>query len=1003
MVTSYEIANAYIALTVKAPGIRNDIARELGSSSVTSEVAKQGQSIGGVMLGAVAGAAAAATSKAISLISGSIGAAVSRVDTMSNFPKIMANLGYSAEDASASIDTMSSKLMGLPTSLNAMTGVVQQLAPLTGGLDEATELSLALNNALLAGGKPTEIQANAMEQYVQQLAVGKVDMTAWRSMVAAMPGQLNQLAQELVGVGANSMDLYAAMQDGTVSFEQFNGAILKLNDEGTAGFASFSAQAKDATGGISTGWENLQTAVTRNLANIIEKLKPVIDAVIRAGTDIANALGPVVVAIADFALNSEAAIPILAGLGAVLLAALAPAIWSAVQATWAFTGALLANPVTWIVLAIGALVAAIVALAMNWDAVTTAVGSAFSWLWETIIRPVVDWIVDAWNLLGSVAAWVYESILKPAFEGIAAVATWLYETILKPVFDGIGAVVGFVAGAIGLAVDLVVNYFRFWGAIAVWLWQNAVQPVFQAIGDVFTWIWSTVIQPVINWITGALNFLGLVVQVLWATYVQPVFNAIGAVFTWIWGTIIQPVITWITDALNFLGLAFRIAYEQFIKPAFDGIGQALSSTWSWIDQYVFKPFRDGIDLIVRGFQIGADAIGKAWDGIKQAAAMPINFVLDTVWNKGLRSFWNDLVGNLGLSDMKLPPAPLVRFASGGVMPGYTPGRDVHQFYSPTGGFLALSGGEAIMRPEFTRAVGGPAGVDRLNAMARNGQAFAGGGVFDAIGSFAGDVWENIQNAASVAWEFLSNPGAAIQKHVVDGIIRPLMADQNIFGQTVGGLAIKTVKDMAGMFANAAPAAETGKGMGWEAMWNVVKNAVPGAVMTSNFRPGAKTVNGYTSMHSLGRAIDLIPASMSTFNQVKRLFPNATELIYTPAGMGQLYQGKPFNGWSDAVKRQHYNHVHLAMNQGGVVPKLYDQGGWLPHGGVAVNRSGRPEAVLSPAESSALRDGRFGMPSELVVVDVNGELIGRMRVEASGVVAAAAHADDIAWRSGRKSL
>src|SRR5690606_24295587 len=111
---------------------------------------------------------------------------------------------------------------------------------------------------------------------------------------------------------------------------------------------------------------------------------------------------------------------------------------------------------------------------------------------------------------------------------------------------------------------------------------------------------------------------------------------------------------------------------------------------------------------------------------------------------------------LGLKDMVLPAAPLVKFASGGVLPGFTPGRDVHQFYSPTGGRLALSGGEAIMRPEFTRAVGGVAGVNRLNAMARSGQAFKDGGVFGGLASFAGDVIDNVGSAFSLVGDFLSD-------------------------------------------------------------------------------------------------------------------------------------------------------------------------------------------------------------------------------------------------------
>lgn len=54
-----------------------------------------------------------------------------------------------------------------------------------------------------------------------------------------------------------------------------------------------------------------------------------------------------------------------------------------------------------------------------------------------------------------------------------------------------------------------------------------------------------------------------------------------------------------------------------------------------------------------------------------------------------------------------------------VLPGWTPGRDVHQFYSPTAGRLALSGGEGIARPEFVAALG-PARWDALNHAARTG-------------------------------------------------------------------------------------------------------------------------------------------------------------------------------------------------------------------------------------------------------------------------------------------
>ncbi len=79
-------------------------------------------------------------------------------------------------------------------------------------------------------------------------------------------------------------------------------------------------------------------------------------------------------------------------------------------------------------------------------------------------------------------------------------------------------------------------------------------------------------------------------------------------------------------------------------------------------------------------------------------------------------------------------------ALGGVLPGYTPGQDVHVFTSPTGGQLHLSGGEAVMRPEWTAAMGADE-VTRLNNIARTqgvggvreAMKFANGGVIDKLG------------------------------------------------------------------------------------------------------------------------------------------------------------------------------------------------------------------------------------------------------------------------------
>nr|DAN98934.1 MAG TPA: tail tape measure [Caudoviricetes sp.] len=251
-------------LNKQISGVGDQVGTKLGSE------AGHGFSKGLLGVGAIVGAAAQMTQKAMSAISSSIGSAVSRADQMNNFPKVMANLGYSSEDASNSIKKIGKALDGLPTSSAVMSGMVQQLAPLTSSLDEATTISLALNDAMLAGGASTMEQENALTQYTQMLSAGTVDMQAWRSIQAAMPGQLNQVAEALLGAGKNGNDLYAAMKKGKVSFSDFNKAIVDLDKNGFGQYASFAQQAKDATQGIGTAIENMHNRIAKAVQKVIE-------------------------------------------------------------------------------------------------------------------------------------------------------------------------------------------------------------------------------------------------------------------------------------------------------------------------------------------------------------------------------------------------------------------------------------------------------------------------------------------------------------------------------------------------------------------------------------------------------------------------------------------------------------------------------------------------------------------------------------------------------------
>lgn len=273
---AYNLATAYVPIVPSMEGVGKAIEKAFGDASKTTG-SKTGQSIGQGLsvgfaskVGAVAGIASNVFGKVASVVTSSLGSAIDRADQMNNFPKVMKNLGYSSEDAAASIRKITNALDGLPTTSSAMTGMVQQLAPLTSNLDEATDIALAFNNAMLAGGASTMEQENALTQYTQMLSAGKVDMQAWRSIQAAMPGQLNQVAEAMMGAGHNANDLYEAMKSGKFSFDDFNKAVMDLNQNGFGKYASFAQQAKDATQGIGTAMENVKNRVAKAVQKVID-------------------------------------------------------------------------------------------------------------------------------------------------------------------------------------------------------------------------------------------------------------------------------------------------------------------------------------------------------------------------------------------------------------------------------------------------------------------------------------------------------------------------------------------------------------------------------------------------------------------------------------------------------------------------------------------------------------------------------------------------------------
>ena len=209
-------------------------------------------------------------SSTFNMITGSLDSAISRFDTLNNFSKVMSNLGVEAKEGQKSIDKMSEALVGLPTTLDEGAMAVQRFTAKNGDVAKSTDLFLALNNAILAGGASSAIQSSALEQLSQSYAKGKPDMMEWRTAMMAMPAQLKQVALAMGYVDADALG--EDLREGNVSMEAFMDTVVRLNTEGVNGFKNFEEQARNSTGGIQTAMTNMRSRVTQGVTAIIESV-----------------------------------------------------------------------------------------------------------------------------------------------------------------------------------------------------------------------------------------------------------------------------------------------------------------------------------------------------------------------------------------------------------------------------------------------------------------------------------------------------------------------------------------------------------------------------------------------------------------------------------------------------------------------------------------------------------------------------------------------------------
>lgn len=411
--------------------------------------------------------------KLVSAIDNQLDAAVSRVDTIHAYERTMKALGYTEEEVAKATDELTSGIQGLPTTLPEVVSMQQQYAALTGDIDKATELTLALNDATLASGKGQEEASRAADAWYKIMAKGTPEMEQWTTLNEIMPAQMNQIAEAMLGTGKKSSDLYKAWQEGTVTTEDVMSALIELDKKGGKSIASFEKQAHDASAGISTTMTNIKVAITNaiaalietigydNIVKALERIKEAIKSAGKAFLDVVNWVKANGTAITTVIAAITAALTALfivgGGFKALTASVLAWAAASKVAAAaqWLVNAAMNANPISLMIVALAGLVAAIVVL---WNK-SEKFRQFFLNMWDSIKKKVTtvvaafktakEAIVSTWQNLPE----TFRKIWNNIGNGLKNLGTKLGNAVTSAIKGGINGMISLVEKTINLGID----------------------------------------------------------------------------------------------------------------------------------------------------------------------------------------------------------------------------------------------------------------------------------------------------------------------------------------------------------------------------------------------------------------------------------------------------------------------------------------------------------------------------------------------------------------------
>lgn len=627
----------------------NNLGRETQSTSQT--VSAGGSSISSTfksMAGAMGVVAIAG--KAWDVVKDSMSGAINRFDTLNKYPVVMKALDYSTKDVAKSTAILSKGIDGLPTSLQDVTSVAQQLAPLTGSATKASKSAIALNNAFLASGASVADTSRGLQQYTQMLSTGKVDLMSYRTLMETMPIALRKVANSFGFTGKSAeQDLYKALQSGQITVDQLNDRFIKLNG-GVNGFAQL---AKKNSEGIGTSFANLKNAVVKNLANMLSaidngfkqagfgSIAQVLDNMKGSINSAFQVIGPVVTNATVVILNFVKVV------GGALKSAFSNDIFkTAVVGILGFMSAVMAAHK--VISIFTTLRSAIVGLSVIAKAGNLAM--AFSEAMSTLAKTskIAGGAMKAFSAVALLGPW---GIIAVAIAAVVAALTYFFTqtktgralwqsftTWLSGAWQSLVGVATTVWNAIGNAINAVVNFIKpYWQGLVtfftgIWtsivagvtpIWQGLVN-VFNSIINAIVAVWQALAPIIVPIVAGVVAIIGATLITI-VTVFQTVWNMLVPIVQVVWqliSTVVSTAITMLGTVIQ-TGLAIIVAIWNVVWNTFSIV---VSTVWNVITTIISTV----LNVIAGIIQAITAAIQGDWSGAWNAIQNVVSTVLNAI-------------------------------------------------------------------------------------------------------------------------------------------------------------------------------------------------------------------------------------------------------------------------------------------------------------------------------------------------------------------------------------